>query len=272
EAGRSPTRILAPVLGFSVLLTGGLVLLQETVAPRAVEARLRVERVMEGQEERTTSKVPHVRDNAGNTWSFGRYDHHDRKATRVRVVPFRTDGREYDLLEIPSMQWRTDRTPSGWYADDAHLLLPASEGGGVALVAVPADRPLPTSLLPEDVDIARASEDLQGLSSERLSQMRARNPGLHFLTVLQHRRWTYPLANLVLLLVGVPLVLRSRGSSVFLSVLAALGVCAAYFTFDTVACDLGGRGLIPPVVATWLGTVVFGAAGVTLLDGAGGSV
>ncbi|MHC4821775.1 MAG: LptF/LptG family permease [Planctomycetota bacterium] len=135
EAGRSPTRILAPVLGFSVLLTGGLVLLQETVAPRAVEARLRVERVMEGQEERTTSKVPHVRDNAGNTWSFGRYDHHDRKATRVRVVPFRTDGREYDLLEMRIARCPPASSPRTWTSPALRRTFRASRRSGSARCA-----------------------------------------------------------------------------------------------------------------------------------------
>jgi len=126
------------------------------------------------------------------------------------------------------------------------------------------------SLTPADVELVRSSEDVQGLSSARLRRLRDRYPDLGYLTVLLHRRLTHPLSNLVLLLVGVPLVLRGEGASLFLSVLAALGVCAGYFVADSIAFDLAGRGVLPTGVATWTATILLGAAGVTMMDALGG--
>jgi lipopolysaccharide export system permease protein len=265
EAGRSLARILAPVVAASVLVTALLVLAQDRLAPRAVEARIQVERAMEGAGDRGTTRVPHVRDSEGNVWSIARWDPADLSAEGVRVAPFRTKGKEYDLLEVTRMRFTRGR--GGWIPEGGDLILPAGRPGGAAAEqVVPAGVPLPTDLLPADIELARASEDLEGLSSARLRSLRDRYPGLHYLTVLLQKRVTFPLANLILLLVGVPLVLRGQGASLFLSVLAAVGVCAAYFVVDTFACDLGGRGMIPAGMATWLATILFGAAGVTMMD------
>jgi len=267
EAGRSLPRILAPVVAFSALLTGVLVAAHDGLAPLAVKARIRVEQTLEGEDDRTAHRLPHVRDGAGNTWSIEGWDPAARVVQGARAAPFRAGDRTWDLVEIPRMAWRAGPDGRGaWIPEGGTLLAPADRPGRADAGAVPAGRPLPTDLAPADIELARLSEELEGLSTANLRRLRDRHPGLRYLTVLLHRRVTYPLANLVLLLVGVPLVLRGQGASLFLSVLAALGVCAGYFVLDTVACDLGGRGVLPAGVATWLATVVFGAAGVTLMD------
>jgi hypothetical protein len=160
---------------------------------------------------------------------------------------------------------------SAWFPEGGTLLPAATRPGGAGTsLAVPAGVALPTDLSPADIELGRASEDVEGLSGSRLRRLRDRYPDLHYLTVLLNKRLTYPLSNLVLLLVGVPLVLRGQGASLFLSVLAAIGVCAAYFVADTVACDFGGRGLLPAALAPWIATILFGAAGVAMMDAVSG--
>ena len=272
ESGRSLVRVLAPVVVFSIVLSAALVLVHDRVAPAAVEARLRVERALESVEARIETRIPHVRDSRGNVWAVARWDPVALVAEGVRVVPFRAEDAVYPALEVPRMRWeRRGDGPPGWYPERGRLLLPGEEPGAADLHrAVPEDRPLPTSMVPADLELARASEDLEGLSSARLRRLRDRSPELSYLTVLLHRRITYPLSNLILLLVGVPIVLRGDGRSMFVPVLAALGVCASYFAADTLACDLGGRGVLPAGLATWLAPVLFGAAGVALLDAVSG--
>jgi lipopolysaccharide export system permease protein len=274
EAGRSLARILAPVIAASVAVTALLVFAQDRIAPKAVEARGLVDRSLEDVEGRSATRVPHVRDSAGNTWSIGRWDPLEQVAEGVRAAPFRAAGKEYDLLVVGRMRFQRGRDGrSAWIPDGGTLLLPATRPGAAgAGTAVPPGVPLPTDLSPSDIELGRASEDVEGLSSGRLRRLRDRYPDLHYLTVLLHKRLTYPLSNLVLLLVGVPLVLRGQGSSIFLSVLAAIGVCAAYYVADTVACDFGGRGLLPAALAPWTATILFGAAGVTMMDAVSGRV
>src|SRR5258706_180481 len=242
EAGRSPVRILAPIVAASVVITALLVLGQDRLAPKAVEARIGVERAMEGAAERGSARVPHVRDGEGNVWSIARWDPLELTAEGIRVAPFRAKGQDYDLLEVPRMRFRRGEGGGGGsIPEGGSLVLSALRpGGATAQKPVPAGVRLPTDLLPADIELSRASEDLEGLSSARLRNLRDRSPGLHYLTVLLQKRLTAALANLVLLLVGVPLVLRGQGASIFLSVLAAVGGCASYFVVGTAACDPRG--------------------------------
>lgn len=268
ESGRSLARILAPIVAFSVAVTVVLVLAQDRFAPKAVEARIRIERAMEDPEDRAKSKIPHVRDARGNVWSISRWDAASGVAEGVRAVPFRNGDAEYDLIEVPRMRWGRGADGKGaWFPDGGRILAATVRPGGADVErGVPPRVPLPTTLAPADIELALASADLEGLSTSRLQRLRDRSPDLPYLTVLLHRRITFPLANLVLLLVGVPLVLRGSGASIFFSVLAALGVCTAYFVVDAVSCDFGGRGILPAGVATWLSTVLFGAAGIAMMD------
>jgi lipopolysaccharide export LptBFGC system permease protein LptF len=265
-AGRSPGRVLLPVLAFAAAATVALVWAHDRIAPRALERRNGVERMIRGERRSATYRVPHVRDSAGNCWTILEWDPANAAATRVRVVPYRSGEREWDLLEVPVLRWREGPGGRGWYPEGGGRLLagPGGEDGAPA-----ADAPVDTDLRPEHIELARASSELEGLSARRLRALRERHPDLPHLAVLEHRRLTYPLANLVLVLVGVPLVLRGRGSSLFFPVLAALGVCAGFYAVDAAACDLGARGAVAPGLASWFATVLFASAGLALLDGAG---
>lgn len=77
---------------------------------------------------------------------------------------------------------------------------------------------------------------------------------------------TFPLANLVLLLVGLPLMLNyERGGGA--ERMAAGGLlCLFYFGFDFVFRSLGTEGSLSPVLAGWLPILIFGSAGVVLVD------
>lgn len=271
SAGRSMMRILAPVLAFGLVLTFVLIQLQDRVAPRAVAQKLRVERSLRGEKERASTNVPHVRDAEGNVWSIATWDPAGGVARGVRAAPFRTGTERFGLFAAERMEWRIGAEGQGWYPERG-LLLRAARAGETAApsMVVPADRTVPTSLRPEDINLARDSVDLEGMSRRRIRNLAEANPGLRNLSVLLHRRVTFPLANLILLLVGAPVVLSSRGSSIFLSVLAALGVCAGYFVVDTIGCDLAARGVVPPAAGAWAATILFGAAGLAMLDGVRG--
>ncbi|NUN52913.1 MAG: LptF/LptG family permease, partial [Planctomycetaceae bacterium] len=106
EAGRSLPRILAPVVLFAALLTAVLAVAQDRIAPAAVRARLEVERSLEEGKSTFTSRVPHLRDGEGNVWNFTGWDSAALVARGVRVAPFRSGDRTWDLLEVDRLAWR----------------------------------------------------------------------------------------------------------------------------------------------------------------------
>ena len=83
---------------------------------------------------------------------------------------------------------------------------------------------------------------------------------------LWHYHLTFALANLVLVLVGVPLMFnheRGRGTERL-----ALGglLCVFYFALDFVLRTMGLNGHLSPVLASWAPVLAFGVVGMFLTD------
>jgi lipopolysaccharide export LptBFGC system permease protein LptF len=75
---------------------------------------------------------------------------------------------------------------------------------------------------------------------------------------------TFPLANVVLLLVGLPFLMqfeRGRGTE---GLVAGFLLCVFYFAADFVSLNLGMQGQIDPILASWLPPLFFGSLGLVL--------
>jgi lipopolysaccharide export LptBFGC system permease protein LptF len=84
--------------------------------------------------------------------------------------------------------------------------------------------------------------------------------------VLLHYHLTFPLSNLLLLLLGLPFVLRPGSRSLLLGMVIAIMICGAYFAFDAMCRNFGEKGELHPVLAAWFGVIFFGSLGIVLLD------
>jgi len=112
----------------------------------------------------------------------------------------------------------------------------------------------------------RAEVNPLELSFSEVQELMRREPTHPAWQTLWHYHLTFPLANLVLLLVGLPLMFtyeRGRGAERM-----ALGglLCVFYFGIDFVLRSLGLGGGLDPVLASWLPVLLFGSLGVVLTD------
>lgn len=112
----------------------------------------------------------------------------------------------------------------------------------------------------------RARDNPLGLSMSEVQDLMRRDPDHVAYQTLWQYNLTFPLANLVLLLVGLPLMLSyERGGGA--ERMAAGGLlCLFYFGFDFVFRSLGTEGSLSPVLAGWLPILIFGSVGVVLVD------
>jgi lipopolysaccharide export system permease protein len=80
-----------------------------------------------------------------------------------------------------------------------------------------------------------------------------------------HLRASYPLAGLIMVLLGTGLSLRViRGSGVVLGLGISVSVGFAYFSLIRMGQALGYNGTLPPALAAWLGNILFGGLGLYL--------
>ena len=84
-------------------------------------------------------------------------------------------------------------------------------------------------------------------------------------TLLQYHL-TFPLANVVLLLVGLPLMMRQERGKGVERLAFGLLLCVFFFGADFIFRNLGMQGSLQPLLASWIPVLFFGSLGIVLVD------
>ncbi len=127
----------------------------------------------------------------------------------------------------------------------------------------------------DDTHISRVDTPLHALSLRQLLQ-RAYNssPGNHSLDTANARaarielniRFSYPLACLVLMLIGVPLGLSSRRGGKSTGVVLTLFLVFAYYLLSNIGVAFAKSGKLSPILGVWAANLIFTAFGLLLLQ------
>jgi len=111
---------------------------------------------------------------------------------------------------------------------------------------------------------SRETVDPETMSYTDLVELIEARPNRADVRLALHRHITYPLANILLLLLALPMAVRYERGSRIDRILAAIAMCGGYFLLDLVCQRLGQREWLHPIVAAWSPTIVFGSLGVVL--------
>jgi lipopolysaccharide export LptBFGC system permease protein LptF len=122
----------------------------------------------------------------------------------------------------------------------------------------------PTTLLQS----SRDTIDPETLSYTDLVELAVARPNRTDVRLALHRHITHPLANVLLLLLALPLAVWYERGSRIEPLLAAIGLCGGYMLCDLTCQSLGQRGLLHPIVAAWSPTILFGSLGIVLFGSA----
>lgn len=119
---------------------------------------------------------------------------------------------------------------------------PVSAPRGSPLLATPINvQPLPTSLRPADIG-QRKQRVLARLSITELFAMAARDPHAEEPAVQLHASFLYPLAPLILCLIGMSLMLDTENQNALRGLAIGLGLCMAFFGMFIALQGIGLRG------------------------------
>ncbi|RMH05501.1 MAG: LptF/LptG family permease [Planctomycetota bacterium] len=246
-AGRSALRAVLPLLLAALALGAGTAGIRETVQPRLAPLRMALEWRLEDQ----------------RPWQMRQLLARGRDGTRLLAGVFRPAAGEIEDFEAYG------RGPGG---EDVLVLADRArwDGGGWVLAGGrrvvpgretrPAERFEAEGLAPADLlRAAFARVAPLELSSAQLREVLARDPGHRQAATLIWAWRAAPLAHLVLLLLGLPFVLRFDRRSAVEGLGLGLLLGLLYFVAEIVLRDLAGRGALPPF---------WGGAGALLLFGA----
>jgi len=263
--GRSLHRIMLPVFLMGIGTAGIMVGMREYVLPALVEAKDDLFSVLhEGKVELV------VEDQL--------FELVDGNALLVDVLRPKTDQIEGMVLYLreqggyvqafvaashADFKERGERGP-GWYLTHGRRTdLGTDVGYDVDFLSTEVHPALHPSSLRK---LLKDRRELLDLSYSDLATLVRSQPDLKAYTVYLHYHLTYPLANLVLLILALPFALRFERGSKTERVFFALVVCGAYLITDMVARQLGAKGFLHPVVAPWSPTVLFASLGAVMYD------
>ena len=79
-----------------------------------------------------------------------------------------------------------------------------------------------------------------------------------------HSRLSFPLINIIMLVVGVSLATRGEIKSGLATTAMGIFISLLYWLGYTASLSMGYTGILPPVLAAWLVPIIFGGVAVYL--------
>ncbi len=257
--GRSARRVLLPLFALTTVFVGLIVAVQEGLAPRCAKERDRLEaQLLHANRDWVIEGQP-MRDAQDHLVSPRNY-HVGTGVIEKLYVSWRDEKGRNVSLEGTDAIW--DEPARGWRFRNGRTEIRDLAAGGEPIVDSAAF--YPTDLRPEDL----IAEHLQpfDLSYREVLERSDRYPHIARYRLLRHYHVTSPLSVLLLVLLGIPFVLKRQPKSHFTGVGVSILICFAYLLVDVTARDFGMRGFLAPVLAAWLPVILAGSLGVVLFD------
>lgn len=239
--GVSQFRVALPIILASLALSAGLLVLREVVIPNNAREMVLISRMMRGKDNPKFDKLDLISDAHGNIFEAKEYDGTALRLLEVWMLPkIQTDLAYFEYLE-----WDENRSQFKPSSDD---VMSAEEFAAISDLNI--------------YDIADERRVTKRSSYRELMLQSERMPNNRQLAVMKHEHVSYAFIPLVLLLLGLPLVLRGREKSVFLGLSICLALSLSFFTLNLALQRLGAKSEnMDPAIAAWLPLLLFGSLG-----------
>ena len=263
-AGVSLYRVSAPILGLGLAVAVVAGLFQELALPVLNERGDEVDRVkIRGQAPRHLQSRQRMWVRSGDS-RFYRVELLNPGTNDMYGVTILEVDREFRLtgrLDARRAHW----TPAGWEL---------SEGAYREIGARGAVQTVPffwtaVDLKEEMEDFIRIQKPASTMSYRELrdyiGQLEAAGFQVRKYLVELYSKLSFPLVNLVMVLVAIPFALQSpRGGRLF-GIGLAIAIMAGYLVVHYVALAFARADLLPPLIAAWTANVIFIGIGASLL-------
>ena len=255
--GVSLVRLLRPYALVGLVVTVGMFFFNGWVVPTTNATVLAFEERYIGGDTRPINVSDIFRQNApGSVVSVGYYDRNTEVAHRVSLEQFEEGRRLASRIDAPRMEW----------VDSLRLWRMHT----AVVRAFPEDGPetrrelerLDTLLNVYPRDLARSERDVESMTipvaaGYVAALRRSGAGGLGRPTVAYYGKFAYPLANLILVLIAVPLAARQRRGGQAVRFGIGLLVAFAYLALQKLTEPFGYSGALSPMLAAWLPHALF---------------
>jgi lipopolysaccharide export system permease protein len=261
-AGVSAHRLLAPILVLAAAAGGSMFLLRESLTANLANRRDGLRFVLEEKNYDRVYRNLFLRDLSGSVVHLGEFRPATGEPPYAEVRHLRAvlaTGSEWVTIEADRAVYVRRGTGTGWRLENGTR----REVEGSSRIDMLDGFEFTPELA---LTVARAHEAPLDLSYAETREMTRRDPDNVAYQTLLNYHVTFPLANLVLVLVGVPLLMRYERKRAAAGLAAGSLLCISFFATDLVFRNLGLQAALDPRMAAWMPILFFGSLGIVLFD------
>jgi lipopolysaccharide export system permease protein len=266
SAGVSLLRILRPVFGVALASVALVFVLGERVVPRANSERDAIyERQIQGRRQEDVTERADVTylGEGGRIFYMRLYLVNEQRMHEVSVQEF----------QAGTLRRRIDAAEATWdgrrWVFVSGVVRSFHRGKEEAR---PFTRMAIEGLGERPVDFAKETRNPGEMDFLELShyveRLRASGARVANYLVDLHMKLSYPLINLIVVLIGASLATRLRMQSAALGFGLSVAIAFLYYAVLRAGQAFGHNGALPPYLAAWLADLVFGAVGLVMMRSA----
>jgi lipopolysaccharide export system permease protein len=264
-SGVSLYRLLVPYVLVGVCVTAGVWWFNGWIVPKANQTRIDYEyRYFKDERARIRTTNLHLQNSPSSILVTNYFDRRTDTAYEVSLQTFAGVNRVVERMDAEEMRWVD--SVGVWRLVDVTRRRFFENGTESRSFMLEVDTVL--NVLPRD--LRRRERDVEFLT---ITEARSFLDGLQRSgvggtgrpMVEYYSKFAYPFANLILIIISLPLagVRRQGGQAVQLGL--GLGVAFAYLSLQKLSEPFGYAGDLPPMVASFLPHAIFAAAAVVFL-------
>ncbi|MHC4941542.1 MAG: LptF/LptG family permease [Planctomycetota bacterium] len=263
-AGVSVFRILMPIFALAGVLLLCMIFIREFVAPYCAEQRMLEEAFLLDQEDQLLINRHVFWDQEGREIVIKHYNVATRVIGSADISYLDQQAGQVINTSIKgaNLRWLGPEEKA-WSLEEGEIVTENLSDPDAEKLRKPL-KVFETDLAPPD--IVMSLKDPNEMTFKEIKRAYALNTRDRRWKILLHYHITFPLSNLLLLLLGIPFVLRPESRSNFLGLTIALLICGGYFVLDVIMRDLGTKNQIHPILAAWFSSIFCGAVGIYLYD------
>jgi len=264
--GVSMRRIAIPFVISAILCGVVIVALEEFAIPAASDTMTEMEGVL-SSDNKSTNIV--AIDDKGNHFYMGIYLHTKRIMEDV-VLTVIENGRRKRLVFAKTGRW--DSKLNDWvlsngriyeYGPKGRIFIERSTGRPRAAVTVFGEEGYVVGSTLKPSEVRRTNSiGAEYTTFAKTLELAEKMPWAPQFWIRLHQKLSFPLSGVVLLLLGLPFIVGDEQANLFKGLTFCFIVAVAYYALHFLFLGFGAKGIMGPLVATWMPTIAFGSLGV----------
>jgi lipopolysaccharide export system permease protein len=264
--GISITRALTPLFAAGLVVSAAVLFINETATPAATRLVDSIEREWMQNKDGGLIRGSGLWIKKGeHIYNIKKIDMENKTLEGISSYSFKPPFSLYESTKARKAAWKAEGEGGSWVARKAVITSFNKDG----TMSTRKEKKLPLKGLDTPGSLSNVKQSYETMSfTELLSYTRAlEDEGYEtkkYRTEL-YSKITFPLVNLIMILIAIPFAIRSgRNSAVASGVALSVLIGVSYWIVFGISRSLGAEGIVPPIVAAAFPDVLFLSIGVLM--------